>query len=66
MAHYKVINVETGKNHGIYSSIEQARGCVSFDKLNDWEIWDAADCCVDASPVYMGLGAGFTVNPRKH
>ncbi len=43
---FTVINVETGANHGKYDSLELARGCVSFDRLTDWEIWDGDNYCV--------------------
>lgn len=26
-------------SHGTFDTIEEARGCVSFDKLTYWEIW---------------------------
>lgn len=36
---YQVINHDTGGNHGCYGTIEEARGCVEFDRLRRWEIW---------------------------
>ena len=44
---YRVINVETGESHGDYDTPEEARGCVAFDHIKVWEIWDDADQLVD-------------------
>ena len=41
---YEVINVETGESHGTYETLERARGCVEFDDLKDWEIWENGQC----------------------
>ncbi len=43
---YRVINVETGEKHGVFDTLDEARGCVEFDHLTDWEIWDDADTCI--------------------
>ncbi len=43
---YRVIDVETGENHGDFNTLDEAKGCVEFDRLTDWEIWDDADVCV--------------------
>lgn len=37
---YEVINLDTGESHGIFDSLSQARGCVSFDKLRAYQIWE--------------------------
>ena len=37
---YEVINVNTGESHGTYETLERARGCVEFDQLKNWEIWE--------------------------
>ena len=44
---YKVVNCETGESHGRFETLEAARGCVAFDHLTDWEIWDPDDQCVE-------------------
>lgn len=36
---YEVINLETDTSHGIYDSLELARGCVEFDRLSTYSIW---------------------------
>lgn len=41
---YEVINVATGENHGPYPTLDQAKGCVEFDHLSDWEIWRDGTC----------------------
>lgn len=28
-----------GKSHGVYDTLDEARGCVEFDRLTDYEIW---------------------------
>lgn len=37
---YEVINLKTKKSHGIFDTLDEARGCVAFDRLTDWEIWE--------------------------
>lgn len=36
---YEVINLETEESHGIYDSLDEARGCVQFDGLQSYQIW---------------------------
>jgi hypothetical protein len=36
---YEVINLDTDESHGEYDSLEQARGCVRFDRLRAYQIW---------------------------
>ena len=43
---YQVINVDTGESHGEYETLERAKGCVIFDSIEDWEIWNGQDVCV--------------------
>ncbi len=43
---YRVIDVETGETHGDFDTLDEAKGCVEFDRLTDWEIWDNADTCI--------------------
>ncbi len=43
---YRVIDVETGVDHGSYETLEDAYGCILFDYLVDWEIWKD-DFCID-------------------
>ena len=43
---FEVINVETGESHGKFETLERAKGCVEFDNLFDWEIWDEEGTCI--------------------
>lgn len=36
---YEVINLDTDETHGVYPTIEEARGCVRFDRLRAYQIW---------------------------
>lgn len=36
---YEVINLRTLESHGEYDSLDQARGCVEFDRLTAYAIW---------------------------
>lgn len=36
---YKVVDLETDESHGRYESLDEARGCVLFDRLERWAIW---------------------------
>jgi DNA methylase len=36
---YEVINLKTDESHGEYDSLDQARGCVAFDRLTHYSIW---------------------------
>jgi hypothetical protein len=45
---YEVINLDTDESHGEFPSLEQARGCVKFDKLRAYAIWNnnvRVECC---------------------
>jgi hypothetical protein len=35
---YSVIDAD-GKSHGEYPSLDQARGCAAFDRIQDYSIW---------------------------
>ena len=36
---YEVIDLDSDESHGVYSSLDQARGCVAFDRLRAYSIW---------------------------
>lgn len=45
---YTVINLDTDSCHGDYPTLEQARGCVRFDRLRAYAIWHGnvrVECC---------------------
>jgi hypothetical protein len=37
-APFEVIDLEAGESHGHFATLDEARGCVAFDKLVAWEI----------------------------
>jgi hypothetical protein len=45
---FEVFNTETDECHGTYETLDQARGCVKFDRLVAFEIWRGSvrvECC---------------------
>jgi hypothetical protein len=50
-AAYRVVDLATGKSHGAYETLDQARGCVEFDRLAAYQIWrghwEDGDFCGD-------------------
>ena len=46
---YQVIDVTTGNSHGHYDTIGRAYGCIEFNLLHDWEIWDNQETCIEWS-----------------
>ncbi len=36
---YEVIDLDTDESHGIYDTLSEARGCVRFDDLEAYSIW---------------------------
>ena len=55
MSKYEVFNLDTDESHGIYDTLDEARGCVLFDKLTRYSIWKdesvRVECC---DPVFEG------------
>lgn len=39
---FEVIDLNTDESHGKYATLEQARGCVEFDRLRAYSIWNNA------------------------
>lgn len=64
MPKFEVFNLDTDESHGCYPTLEQARGCVLFDKLRAYSIWRddsiRVECCEpydgDDDRVRQGLG----------
>lgn len=45
---YTVIDLSDDTSHGTYGTMEEARGCVSFDRLRAYAIWHGnvrVECC---------------------
>jgi hypothetical protein len=48
---YEVINLTTDESHGVYKSLDEARGCVRFDRLGAYSIWRGRwELLADGSP----------------
>ncbi|HVH85480.1 MAG TPA: hypothetical protein VM912_02065 [Terriglobales bacterium] len=48
MEPYEVFDLNTDESHGTFETLEQARGCVRFDKLRSYSIWKGnvrVECC---------------------
>lgn len=46
---YEVVDLEAPRStqsHGWYDSIEEARGCVAYDRLRSWQIWSRDEVLV--------------------
>jgi hypothetical protein len=39
-APYRVIDLSTGESHGDFESIEEAMGCVAYDRLTRFQVWN--------------------------
>lgn len=52
---YEVTNLRTGESHGTYETADEARGCVTYDRLDSWEItFVPTGIRVDAVDLYEG------------
>ena len=38
-SNFEVFEATAGESHGIFDTLEEARGCVEFDKIVSWTIW---------------------------
>jgi hypothetical protein len=47
MEKYEVINLDTDESHGLYETLEEARGAVRYDKLRAYSIWLLIDGDLD-------------------
>lgn len=36
---YQVIDLDTDEDRGVYETLDEARGCVRFDRLRAYQIW---------------------------
>jgi hypothetical protein len=45
---FEVFERPSADSHGVYDTLDEARGCVSYDRLKEWEIWQG-DHIVDES-----------------
>lgn len=51
---YEVINLKTDQSHGEFATLDEARGCVRFDKLAAYEIWRDGTIRVEKCDGYEG------------
>jgi len=58
---FEVIDRTNGTSHGNYETLEEARGCVAFDKLTNYEIWQGDHIVAEAEelePIDLGWYTG--------
>ena len=53
---YEVINLKTKESHGKYETITEAKGCVAYDRLTEWEIWAVGAIQVNNVVAYRDSG----------
>jgi len=51
---YEVINLMTDESHGTYATLDEARGCVAYDRLRAYSIWCRDTICVERCEPYRG------------
>lgn len=51
---YEVINLKTDESHGEYDSLDEARGCVEYDRLTHYYIWQDGAGRVEHCEPYEG------------
>ncbi len=39
MKRYEVISYDEGCSHGVYDTLDEAKGCVAYDRLRHYQIW---------------------------
>lgn len=44
---YEVMNLRTGQSHGVYKTLDEARGCVAYDRLTSWQIWSCQQTLIE-------------------
>jgi len=50
---FHVVDLSDDSTHGTYTTLEEARGCVQFDKLKAWSIWHG-NVRVEVCDPYIG------------
>ena len=53
---YEVLNLKTKRGHGTFDTLDEARGCVLYDRLTDWEIWAVGVQQVNRVVAYRDTG----------
>ena len=41
---YEVIDYASNESHGSFGTLDEARGCVAYDRLLTWGIFDGSGC----------------------
>lgn len=74
---YEVINLDTNQSHGKFETLDEARGCIDYDRLRHWQVWDggvmvAEDNVLDEDTVAIPLSDArlidrgyLPLNPNK-
>lgn len=47
---FDVIDLSTDESHGLFETLERARGCVEFDGLTAYQIWRGDNLIVSVEP----------------
>jgi hypothetical protein len=50
---YEVINLDTDESHGIYETLDMARGCIEYDRLQAYQIWQGPISYDDEGLAYL-------------
>ena len=66
---YQVIDLNTDESHGTYPTLEQARGCVAFDRLTAYSIWKdnvRVECCdpYESELTYLNYAHNRKLSPH--
>lgn len=40
---YEVIDLDQDESHGVFETLEEARGCVRYDRLRAYSVWTVID-----------------------
>lgn len=51
---YEVFDLNADESHGEFETLEQARGCVKFDRLTAWAIWKNGTERIEICEPYTG------------
>jgi hypothetical protein len=49
---YEVINLRNHKSHGKFDTLDEAKGCVLYDRLAAWEIWAVGPMFINTVVAY--------------
>jgi hypothetical protein len=65
-SNFDVMDRLTDTSHGIYDTLEEARGCVEYDRLLDWEIWQGDHIAAEGRSDFGNLQCAHVVEYGEH